>query len=132
MPATRDSYILMNFEEHALTLYFSYKIHEEDGKYVAECPQLQCMDQGDTRIDAIDNLKLMIRDIIDYAVESQRLDEILRDLKFKAVLNNFNGPFRIYVKKNGIDDNSDLLRLQICLPVSTGRRRRRKASHVHK
>jgi predicted RNase H-like HicB family nuclease len=85
MAATRDSYILMNFEEQAITLYFSYKIHEEDGKFFAECPQLQCMDQGDTRIDAINNLKLMIRDIIDYAVEGKSLDEMLTDLKFKGL-----------------------------------------------
>ncbi len=78
------SYIFVDLRSEVIEARLSC-VYTRKGKWhFAECPELQLIDQGESRNEAFDNLIRMAMETIIEALESGKMDAMMRELGFRA------------------------------------------------
>jgi len=83
MTTSEYSYIFVDRIHHEIHARVSCKTSSKGKWHFAECPELDLMDQGLSKIEAIENLKNMVGAVLSESVETENLDGMLRELGFK-------------------------------------------------
>ena len=78
-------YIQINRQQRSLNYCLSHKEYEEDGDWLAECPELQLIVAGKTKLDAYDTLVEMITTTLVAAIETDTIGEHLKALGFGEI-----------------------------------------------
>ncbi len=84
MAVTECSYIYVDWKIHYIEASLSYEEWQEDGCWVARCPELQLSDYGETKKEAVNNLSDMILSVLVSATEKGNLDAMLKKVGFKS------------------------------------------------
>jgi predicted RNase H-like HicB family nuclease len=85
MPATSYSFIYLDAGKKVLEARLSCTFTRRGKWHFAKCPELQLVDQGTSRREAIDNLTSMIFETLAAAVEIGKIDDMLHALGFRKI-----------------------------------------------
>ena len=77
------SYIMINFKDRVIEMLLSVRIYRQKSWYFAECPELELVDQGKSKKEAVLSLQQMISISLIEAFETGNLAEMLKELGFK-------------------------------------------------
>ncbi len=78
-------YIQINSQLRSLNYCLSHKEYQEDGDWLAECPELQLIVAGKTKLKAYDSLIELIATTLVVAIETGTIGEHLKALGFGEV-----------------------------------------------
>ena len=79
------TYIYINRKQRSLNVCLSLKEYEEDGDWLAECPELQIIAPGKTKLSAYNTLVELILTTLIVAIETDLIDEHLKALGFGEI-----------------------------------------------
>ena len=95
------SHMLLNYEVEELDVFLTFCITLEEGLFIAECPELKISDFGETEQEAKEHLYKVVQNVIEDAVNNDKLVEMLTELGFHNIRNEAGLPHIIYGKLNG-------------------------------
>jgi predicted RNase H-like HicB family nuclease len=116
MSKSLKPYIIIDSANGILEVSLSYVIHQDEGWFFAECPELHQMDQGKTQREAIENLLEMVKAVLLEAFESAKLDAMLMELGFKKSSIHQRKEYKSSIKKF---EDMHPLKLNVRLPYSS-------------
>ena len=83
MTVTAHSYIFVDLKHRLIEARLSCSYTKEGEWHFAECPELRLVAQGKSKWQALENLVDMIAASLIEAIESDKIDEMLRELGFR-------------------------------------------------
>lgn len=78
-------YIEINRQQRSLNYCLSHKEYQEDGDWLAECPELQLIVAGKTKLKAYDALVELVVTTLVVAIETDTISEHLEALGFGEI-----------------------------------------------
>jgi len=112
------SYIYIDWNFRIVEACLSCFFFKEEGWHFAECKELELLDQGENKNEALKNLSNMINAMLLDAISTGKIENILKELGFKK--ERIEIPNRDYYKiKIKMNNKTILLPIKAYFPVLT-------------